>query len=67
MDWFFNNVSVTSQCEVTWFSDEDKNRINRLVTWFSDEDKNRINRLVLDYWGLKDRMKITKLEEITQT
>lgn len=52
MDWFFNNVSVTSQCE---------------VTWFSDEDKNRINRLVLDYWGLKDRMKITKLEEITQT
>ena len=40
MDWFFNNVSVTSQCE---------------VTWFSDEDKNRINRLVLDYWDYEIR------------
>ena len=52
MDWFFYNVSATSQWE---------------VSWFSDEDKNRIDRFVLDHWGLKDRLKIIKLEEITQT
>ncbi len=51
MDWFFNNVSATSQWE---------------VSWFSNEDKNRIDKFILDHWSLKDRLKIIKLEEITQ-
>ena len=52
MDWFFNNVPHTSQWE---------------VSWFSEEDKNRIDKFILDHWSLKDRLKIIKLEEITQT
>lgn len=52
MDWFFNNVSATSQWE---------------VSWFSNEDKNRIDKFILDHWSLKDRLKTIKLEEITQT
>ena len=51
MDLFFNNVSTTSQWE---------------VSWFSNEDKNRIDRFTLDHWSLKDRLKMIKLEEITQ-
>ncbi len=51
MDWFFNNVSATSQWE---------------VSWFSNEDKNRIDKFILDHWSLKDRLKTIKLEEITQ-
>lgn len=52
MDWFFNNVSAKSQWE---------------VSWFSDEDKNRIKKFILDHWSLKDRLKIINLEDITQT
>ncbi|WP_205410611.1 AbiH family protein, partial [Bacteroides ndongoniae] len=52
MDWFFNNVSATSQWE---------------VSWFSNEDKNRIDKFILDHWSLKGRLKTIKLEEITQT
>lgn len=52
MDWFFNNVSATSQWE---------------VSWFSNEDKNRIDKFILDHWNLKDRLKTIKLEEISQT
>lgn len=52
MDWFFNNVSATSQWE---------------VSWFSNEDKNRMDKFILDHWSLKDRLKIIKLEEIAQT
>ena len=52
MDWFFNNVPHTSQWE---------------VSWFSEEDKNRIDKFILDHWSLKDRLKIIKLEEISQT
>ena len=52
MDWFFNNVSTTSQWE---------------VSWFSDKDKNRIDKFVLDHWSLKYRLNIIKLEEIAET
>lgn len=52
MDWFFNNVSATSQWE---------------VSWFSNEDKNRIDKFILDHWSLRDRLKIIRLEEINQT
>ena len=52
VDCFFNNVPATSQWE---------------VSWFSNEDKNRIDKFILDHWSLKDRLKIIKLEEITQT
>lgn len=52
MDWFFNNVPATSQWE---------------VSWFSNEDKNRIDKFILDHWSLKDRLKTIKLEEISQT
>lgn len=52
MDWFFNNVSATSQWE---------------ISWFSEEDKNRIDKFILDHWNLKDRLKTIKLEEIRRT
>ena len=52
MDWFFNNVPAISQWE---------------VSWFSNEDKNRIDKFILDHWSLKDRLKTIKLEEISQT
>lgn len=51
IDWIFKNVTSSSQWE---------------VSWFSDEDKNRIDRFVLEHWGLKDRLKIIRLEEVAQ-
>lgn len=50
MDWFFNNVSATSQWE---------------ISWFSKKDKNRIDKFILDHWSLKDRLKKIQLEDIT--
>ena len=52
MDWFFNNVSATSQWEVSWFSNEDQNRINKFIS---------------DHSSLKDRLKRIRLEDINQT
>jgi hypothetical protein len=51
IDWVFKNVSSRSKWE---------------ISWFSDEDKNRIDRFVLEHWGLKDRLKIIRLEEVAQ-
>ena len=50
MDWFFNNVPSTSQWE---------------ISWYSNEDKNRIDRFVLDHCSLKNRLKIIRLEDIS--
>ena len=52
MDWFFNNVPHTFQWE---------------VSWFSEEDKNRIDKFILDHWSLKDKLKTIRLENITNT
>ena len=51
IDWVFKNVSSRSKWE---------------VSWFTNEDKNRIDRFVLGHWGLKDRLKIIRLEEVAQ-
>ena len=50
MDWFFNNVPSTSQWE---------------ISWYSNEDKNRIDRFILDHYSLKNRLKIIRLEDIS--
>lgn len=52
MDWFFKNVSATSQWE---------------VSWFSIEDKNRIDKFILDHRSLKNRLKYIELGKIPQT
>lgn len=52
MDWFFNNVPHTSQWE---------------ISWFSNEDKNRIDKFILDHWSLKNKLKTIRLENITNT
>ena len=51
MDWVFNNVPTTSHWEVSWFSDIDKNRIDKFI-W--------------DHRSLTDRLKIIKLEELAK-
>ena len=51
IDWVFKNVSSRTKWE---------------VSWFTNEDKNRIDRFVLEHWGLKDRLKIIRLEEVAQ-
>lgn len=49
MDWIYQHVPKESQWE---------------VSWYSDIDKERIDRFVLNHWGLNDRIKFIKLEEI---
>lgn len=46
ISWVFRNVSATSQWE---------------ISWFSKEDKNRIERFTLGHWNLKERLKLVKL------
>ena len=46
ISWVFRNVSATSQWE---------------ISWFSKEDKNRIERFTLGHWNLKERLKLIKL------
>jgi hypothetical protein len=51
IDWVFKNVSNRSKWE---------------ISWFSEEDKSRIDSFVLEHWELKDRLKIIRLEEVAQ-
>ncbi len=52
IDWVFKNVTSYSQWE---------------VSWFTNEDKNRIDKFVLEHWGLKERLSIIKLKDISKT
>lgn len=49
MDWIFKYVPSNTQWE---------------VSWYSDTDKERIGGFVLNHWGLKDRMKLIRLDDI---
>lgn len=51
LDWIFRNVTYDSKWE---------------VSWFSNEDKNRIERFVLQHRSLNDRLSIINLEEIAR-
>lgn len=51
IDWVFRNVPRCAQWEVSWFSDEDKNRIDRFVG---------------NHWVLKDRLRTISLEDISK-
>lgn len=52
LDWIFRNVTYDSKWE---------------VSWFSEEDKNRIDKFVLEHWGLKERLNLVRLEDIPKT
>ena len=49
MDWIYQHVPMESQWE---------------VSWYSDTDKERIDRFVMNHRGLKDRLKLIRLEDI---
>lgn len=49
MDWIYQHVPKDSLWE---------------VSCYSDTDKERIDRFVLNHWGLKDRLKLIRLEDI---
>lgn len=49
MDWIYKHTPETSQWE---------------VSWFSDIDKQRIDSFLLDHWKMKDRIKLIRLEDI---
>lgn len=49
IDWIFKYVPSNAQWE---------------VSWYSDTDKERIDNFVLNHWGVKDRLKLIKLEDI---
>ena len=49
IDWVFKNVASSSRWE---------------VSWFSEKDRNRIDKFVLDHMGLKERLNLVRLEDI---
>ena len=49
IDWVFKNVASSARWE---------------VSWFSEKDRNRIDKLVLDHMGLKERLNLVRLEDI---
>ena len=49
IDWVLRNVDSSSRWE---------------VSWFSEKDRNRIDKFVLDHWGLKERLNLVRLEDI---
>lgn len=51
MDWFFNNISNVSQWE---------------VSYFTNTDKERIEKFVLNHYSLKRRLNIIKLDNISK-
>lgn len=52
IDWIFNHISINSHWE---------------ISWFSETDKNRIDKFVLDHWDLKNRLSIIRLEELAKS
>ena len=51
IDWIFKNVTSSSQWE---------------VSWFSEKDRNRIDKFVLDHWGLTERLNLVRLEDMSK-
>lgn len=51
IDWIYRNVQESSKWE---------------VSWYSEIDKHRIDSFILNHWGLKDRLKLIRLEDIIQ-
>lgn len=49
IDWIYLNTPKSSQWE---------------VSWFSDQDKARVESFILEHWGLKTRLKFMKLDDI---
>lgn len=49
MDWIYQYVPKAS-----WWE----------ASWYSEIDKQRIDRFVLNHWGLKDRLSLIRLEDI---
>ena len=49
IDWVFKNVASSSRWE---------------VSWFSEKDRNRIDKFVLDHMELKERLNLVRLEDI---
>ena len=50
MDWFEMKTPSTSQWE---------------ISWYSEEDKERISRFILEHWQLKNRTKLIRLENLS--
>jgi hypothetical protein len=51
LDWIEMNTPQTSKWE---------------FSWYSEEDKKRIERFILNHWSLKDRHSLMQLQEITR-
>ena len=52
IDWIFQNVKGGSQWE---------------VSWFSEKDRNRIDKFVLGHSGLKERLSLVRLEDMSKS
>ena len=49
LDWIFWNTSSSCLWE---------------FSWFNEKDKERINKFILNHWGIKDRVRLIRLEEL---
>jgi hypothetical protein len=49
IDWIYINTPNDSQWE---------------VSWFSEQDKDRVDSFVLEHWGLKTRLRLIRLDDI---
>lgn len=50
IDWVLKQVCHRSQWE---------------ISWFSDIDRDRMDKFVLEHWDLKNRLRMIKLEELS--